>query len=79
MEEYKFELVSDYKPSGDQPKAIEALVKKFPELDFRYYWANEDTGADSGMQLWEDGELLEKIRPYSLVYPYCWDSLAQMA
>ena len=60
-------------------KAIEALVKKFPELDFRYYWANEDTGADSGMQLWEDGELLEEIRPYSLVYHYCWDSLGQTA
>src|SRR5690625_5732895 len=24
----KFELVADYKPLGDQPKAIEALVKK---------------------------------------------------
>jgi len=27
----KFELVSDYKPSGDQPKAIEALVKGLNE------------------------------------------------
>lgn len=27
----KFELVSDYKPSGDQPKAIEQLVKGFKE------------------------------------------------
>ena len=31
MEEYKFELVSDYKPSGDQPKAIDALVKGIKE------------------------------------------------
>lgn len=26
-----FELVSDYKPTGDQPQAIEQLVKGFQE------------------------------------------------
>ena len=26
-----FELVSEYKPTGDQPQAIEALVKGFKE------------------------------------------------
>lgn len=31
MEDYKFELVSDYKPNGDQPKAIESLVNGIKE------------------------------------------------
>lgn len=60
-------------------KAIEALAKKFPEVDFRYYWATDDRGADSGLQLWENGAIIEEIRPYSLVYRYCWDSLPLIA
>ena len=31
--ERKFELVSKYKPSGDQPKAIEELVEGLKEGD----------------------------------------------
>ncbi len=31
MEEKKFKLVSEYKPTGDQPQAIEKLVKGFKE------------------------------------------------
>lgn len=31
--ERKFELVSKYKPAGDQPKAIEKLVKGIQEGD----------------------------------------------
>ena len=60
-------------------KAIETLVKMFPAVDFRYYWATDDRGADSGLQLWEDGELIEEVRPYSLVYRYCWNSLPLIA
>lgn len=30
-EQKKFKLVSEYKPTGDQPEAIEALVKGFRE------------------------------------------------
>lgn len=60
-------------------KAIEALVQKFPEVGFRYYWANDDKGADSGLQLWEDGELIEEVRPYRMVYRYCWNSLPLIA
>lgn len=30
-EQKKFKLVSEYKPAGDQPEAIEALVKGFRE------------------------------------------------
>ena len=30
-EERKFKLVSSYKPTGDQPQAIESLVKGFKE------------------------------------------------
>jgi len=29
----KFELISDYKPSGDQPKAIDELVDKINNGD----------------------------------------------
>lgn len=33
----KFELHSEYKPTGDQPQAIEKLVKGFKEaINFRY-------------------------------------------
>lgn len=60
-------------------QAVETLVQKFPELDFRYYWANDDLGADCGMKLYEDGELIEEIRPYHLVYNYCWDSIKLIA
>ncbi|MCR5176880.1 MAG: hypothetical protein K6C05_08520 [Anaerovibrio sp.] len=60
-------------------KAIETLVKRFPEVDFRYYWATDDRGADSGLQLWEDGEMIKEVRPYNLVYRYCWDSLPLIA
>ena len=31
MEEHKFELVSNFKPTGDQPKAIEELTKGIKE------------------------------------------------
>ncbi len=33
MEEMKFKLHSKYKPTGDQPQAIEELVKGFKEGD----------------------------------------------
>ena len=32
-----FKLVSEYKPTGDQPQAIEQLVKGFKEGNFRRY------------------------------------------
>ena len=31
MQESRFKLVSEYKPTGDQPRAIEELVKGFRE------------------------------------------------
>lgn len=56
-------------------KAIEVLAQKFSDVNFRYYWATDDKGFDTGMQIWEKGELIEEIRPYNLVYYYCWDSI----
>ena len=36
-----FELVSEYKPTGDQPQAIEALVKGFKEGNqFEHCWVS---------------------------------------
>ena len=56
-------------------KAVEALARKIPEVNIRYYWANDDIGTDTGMQVWKEGELIEETRPYNMVYYYCWGSV----
>lgn len=42
---------------------MEALSKKYPEIEFEHQWASDDFGRDMGMKQYLDGEIVSKYIP----------------